>query len=61
VLDRLPAGTRIDNGGPRTVNALTAFEWSTSKDLNDVLVSKVTETLMQFASVLMPVLCPGRR
>lgn len=40
VVDRLPAGTRIDNGGPRTMNALTAFEWSNGEDLNDMLVSK---------------------
>jgi hypothetical protein len=60
VVDRLPAGTRIDNGGPRTVNALTTFEWSTGEDLNDMLVSKVTETLMQFASVLMPILYAER-
>ncbi|WP_438040202.1 hypothetical protein [Sorangium sp. So ce128] len=56
VLPRLPAGTRVDNGGPRTVNALTTFEWSTGEDLNDMLVSKITETLIQYASVLMPVL-----
>jgi hypothetical protein len=61
VLDRSPVGTRIDNGGPRTVNVLTAFEWSTGEDLNDALVSKVTETLMRFASVLMPILRPGGR
>ncbi|WP_434043931.1 MULTISPECIES: hypothetical protein [Sorangium] len=59
-VDRLPAGTRIDNGGPRTINALTTFEWSTGEDLNDMLVSKVTETLMQFASVLIPILCATR-
>ena len=56
-----PAGTRIDNGGLRTVNALTTFEWKAGEDLNDMLVSKVTETLMQFASVLMPILCLGHR
>lgn len=61
VLDRLPAGTRIDNGGPRTVNALMAFEWSTSEDLNDALISKITEMLMQFSSVLIPLLCGTRR
>ncbi len=60
VVGWLPAGTRIDNGGPRTVNALTKFEWSTGEDLNDMLVSKVTETLMQFVSVLMPILCATR-
>jgi hypothetical protein len=60
VVDRLPAGTRIENGGPRTINALTAFEWSTGENLTDMLVSKVTETLMQFVSVLMPILCPTR-
>jgi hypothetical protein len=60
VVPRLPTGTRIDNGGPRTINALTTFEWSTGEDLNDMLVSKVAETLMQFASVLMPILCATR-
>ncbi|MDC3956210.1 hypothetical protein KEG38_20280 [Polyangium jinanense] len=58
VINRLPAGTRIDNGGPRTVNALTTFEWSTGEDLNDLMLSKVTETLMQFVSVLTPILRP---
>ncbi len=61
VIERLPAGTRIENGGPRTLNTLTAFEWSTGADLNDALLSKVTETLLQFVSVLMPVLCAVRR
>ncbi|WP_433931018.1 hypothetical protein AB3662_43155 [Sorangium cellulosum] len=56
VLPRLPVGTRVDNGGPRTVNALTTFEWSTGEDLNDMLVSKITETLIQFTSVLIPIL-----
>jgi hypothetical protein len=46
---------------PAHDNALTAVEWSNGEDLNDMLVSKVTETLTQFASVLMPVLCPVRR
>jgi len=45
----------------RLINALTGFEWSNGEYLNDMLVSKVTETLMQLASVLMPVLFPVRR
>lgn len=61
VVDRLPAGTQIENGGPRTLNTLTAFEWATGENLNDALFSKVTETLMQFVSVLVPILCPARR
>jgi hypothetical protein len=60
VVDRLPAGTRIDNGGPRTVNALTTFEWSNSENLNDMRLSEITETLIQFVSVLMPILHPKR-
>lgn len=56
VLDRLPTGTQIDTGGPRTINALTAFEWSAGKELTDALAMRTTETLLQFTSVLIPVL-----
>lgn len=60
LIGRLPVGTRVDNGGPRTINALTPFEWLTGEDLNDMLASRVTETLMQFASVLIPILSATR-
>jgi hypothetical protein len=58
VANLLPAGVRPEIGGPLTINVLTSFEWSTGEDLNDALVSKVTQTLLQCISVLLPILSP---
>ena len=56
VIDRLPPGTKVDTGGPRTLNVLKSFEWSNSTELNDALVSRVTDALRQFGEVLIPIL-----
>jgi hypothetical protein len=58
-LGRLPTGTRLENSGPTGFTLLTTFDWSTGDDLNEALVAKVNETLLQFASVLLPLLQPS--
>ena len=49
---KLPEGTQVTLGGPRTVCALKTVPWDAADDLNDALLQRVTDLLGSFFDTL---------